>query len=132
MGSARKMMRKKDKPVVKEQQKQARLAAEADVLSKQLNRRIDKSILQAEQNAFYKMAVITNWVLHEEFGFGHRGKESRLLKFQDRMAYLCACLHDPNCDITIEGLNEALKRETGFDTIWQLNNRRYNKDAEVV
>lgn len=132
MGSARKMRRKEEKPVVKEQLKQARLAAEAKVLSNQLNQRIDKSILQAEQNAFYKMAVITNWVLHEEFGFGHKGGNSRLLKFQDRMAYLCACLHDPNCNLTIEGLNEELKKETGFDTIWQLNNRRYNKDAEVM
>ena len=128
MGSmARKMKRREDKPNTKEQIKQARLAAQADVLAKQLNHKIDKDIYRAEVNALYKMTVITNWVLHNEWGFG----KGRMQKFQDRMAHLCSCIHDPACDISVEGLNQTLKEETGYDTIWSLNNRRYNERAEA-
>ena len=34
-------------------------------------------------------------------------------------------------EVFFEGLNQTLKEETGYDTIWSLNNRRYNERAEA-
>jgi len=127
MGSMSRKMKRRE-PNTKEQRRQAQLAAQAEVLAKELNHKIDKDIYKAEVNALYKMTVITNWVPHNEWGFG----KGRLQKFQDRMAYLCACIRTPDCGISVEGLNQALKDETGYDTIWSLNNRRYDENTEVV
>jgi hypothetical protein len=126
------MARKSIVPNVKEQKKQAQRQAQSEVLAKQLNRDIDKSIYNAEVKAFYKMSILTNWILHTKFGFGARNGEGRLQKFQDEMAYLCACIQDPACDISIDGLAQQLKDETGYDTVYHLNKRRYNENAEVV
>ena len=128
MSLARKMKRRETAPNLKERRKQARLNAKAEALTAELNRKIDKDRYATEVQAFYKISILTNWILHSKFGFG----EGRLQKFQDEMAYLCACTQDSNCGISVDGLSQQLKNETGYDTIWHLNNRRYNNNAEVA
>lgn len=128
----RKMGREKEKPLAKAQAKQMQVALEKENVRKRHNHQLLQQARQAEVDTFYKMAILTNWVLHDKFGFGGRGENSRLLRFQDEMAKLCAHVYDPKCGISVEGLNEALKVETGFDTVWHLNKRRYGENAEVV
>jgi hypothetical protein len=78
--------------------------------------------------AFYKMSILTNWILHDKWGFG----AGRLQKFQDEMARLCACVNDPACGVSVDEIGLQLKQETGYDTVYQLNKRRYNENAEVA
>lgn len=128
MGLARKMKRQTEKPNIKEQKRQIAISAKANRLANDLNRQIEKDRYTAEVMAFYKMSILTNWILHDKWGFG--GK--RLLKFQDEMARLCACVNDPACGVTVDGIGLQLKEETGFDTVYQLNKRRYDENAEVA
>ena len=128
MSLARKMKRRETVPNLKEQKKQAELNAKAEALTAELNRKIDKDRYAAEVQAFYKLSILTNWILHDKWGFG----EGRLQKFQDEMARLCACVQDPACDISVDDIDKQLKADTGYDTIWHLNNRRYTENAEVA
>jgi hypothetical protein len=131
MGLARKMARKSIVPNMKEQRRQAEITAKSQSIARQINMNTDKAVWRAEVNAFYKLSILANWVLHEKFGFGAQAG-GRLEQFQDEMARLCACISDPNCGITVDTINAQLKEETGYDTVWHLNNRRYNEKAEVA
>lgn len=128
MGLARKMKRQTEKPNIKEQKRQIAISAKANRLANDLNRQIAVDRRQAEILTFYKFSILANWILHDKHGFGKK----RLLQFQDDMAKLCACIDDKGCGITVEGVGLQLKEETGFDTVYQLNNRRYNENAEVA
>lgn len=128
MGLARKMKRKDEKPNIKEQKKQIAISQKANRLASDLNRQIEKDRYTAEVMAFYKMSILTNWILHDKWGFG----AGRLQKFQDEMARLCACVNDPACGISVDEIGLELKKETGYDTVYQLNKRRYNENAEVA
>lgn len=128
MGLARKMKRQTEKPNIKEQKRQIAISAKANRLANDLNRQIAVDRRQAEILTFYKFSILANWILHDKHGFGKK----RLLQFQDDMAKLCACIDDKGCDITVEGVGLQLKEETGFDTVYQLNTRRYNENAEVA
>ena len=128
MGLARKMKRKDEKPNIKEQKRQIAISQKANRLASDLNRQIEKDRYTAEVMAFYKVSILTNWILHDKWGFG----AGRLQKFQDEMARLCACIDDKGCGITVEGVGLQLKEETGYDTVYQLNKRRYNENAEVA
>lgn len=132
MGLRRKMERCCSRPLNKEVKRQQERQFEMDKMATQLSAKINEERFKAEVRAFYKMAVLTNWVLHENFGFGGRGENSRLQRFQDEMARLCSCVHDGKCDISVEGLNQTLKEETGYDTIWHLNHRRYGADGSAA
>ena len=125
---ARKMKRKETKKPNKEALKQARLTAKSNAIAKELNQRIDRDIYNAEFRAFVKTTILTNWVLHRYWGFS----KDRLQQFQDKMAWLCACIQDEHCDITLEDINKQIIEETNFDTLSRLNRRRYNADAEPV
>ena len=128
MGLARKMKRQTEKPNIKEQKRQIAISAKANRLANDLTRQIAVDRRQAEILTFYKFSILANWILHDKHGFGKK----RLLQFQDDMAKLCACIDDKGCGITVEGVGLQLKEETGFDTVYQLNNRRYNENAEVA
>lgn len=74
------------------------------------------------------MTILTNWTLHEEFGFG----KARLQKFQDIMARWMAYLGNDTFDMSFEEMAEQLKEETGFDTYWDMEHRLYDKEGEVI